>query len=340
MRELCLTAPRELGWKDVSAPTDPGPGEALVRPLAVAACDLDPLIVLGAWPLPYPLALGHEFVAAVTAVGEGVEAEAGDVVAVPFQVSCGMCRFCERGLTANCETTPHRATYGFGVDGGAYGGAFADVVRVPFADHMLVPLPEAVEPTQAASVGDNLADGYAVAAEGLELWPGGEVLVVGGAAQSIGLYAAATAVALGAARTVYLDSDPGRLAVAEALGAEPQEHGGKPPRKAGSFEVTVDASADPDGLACALRSTAPSGFSSTVAGQIYRDVPMPVSRMYTYCCTFKTGRVNARPAMPELLKLIGKGKLRPELVTSRVCSFEEAPEALLAPERKLVAVRD
>lgn len=340
MRQLVLTAPRALEWEELPEPAAPAPGEALVRPIAVATCDLDPLIVHGGWPLPYPIPLGHEFVAEVVAAGEGTYAPVGDVVAVPFQISCGECRYCARGLTGNCETTPHRATYGFGADGGDYGGAFADLVRVPFADRMVVPLPAGVDPAQAASVGDNMADGYSAVAAGLEAWPGGEVLVVGGAGQSIGLYAAGSAVALGAARTVYLDSDPSRLEVAEALGAEAVQHDGEPPRKTGPFEVTVDASGDPAGLACALRSTAPDGVSNSVAGMIYRDVPMPVSRMYTYCCTFKTGRVHARPAMPALLELIAQGSLHPELVTSRTCSFEEAAEALLEPERKLVAVRE
>jgi threonine dehydrogenase-like Zn-dependent dehydrogenase len=185
-----------------------------------------------------------------------------------------------------------------------------------------------------------MADGFSAVLNGLEHWPDGEVLVVGGAGQSIGLYAAGAAVALGASRTVYLDSDQRRLEVAEALGAEPMESGESAPRKVGAFQVTVDASGDPERLACALRSTAPDGVSTTIAGMLYRGVPMPVARMYEHCCTFKTGRVHARPAMPRLLSLIADGALRPELVTSRTCSFDEAPEALLEQERKLVILRD
>jgi alcohol dehydrogenase len=48
--------------------------------------------------------------------------------------------------------------YGFGIAGGLWGGVIADQVAVPFADAMLVPLPGGIE--VAASVGDNVSDGY------------------------------------------------------------------------------------------------------------------------------------------------------------------------------------
>jgi alcohol dehydrogenase len=58
-----------------------------------------------------------------------------------------------------------------------------------------------------ASVADNVPDGYRAVAGPLAQWPGEEVLVVGGFARSVGLYA----LALGASRVVYADTDSGRL---------------------------------------------------------------------------------------------------------------------------------
>lgn len=337
MQQLILRGPRQLGWEEVDDPDPPIGAAAAVRPLAVATCDLDPLIVQGLWPMPYPLPFGHEFTAEVVEVGGDVTSvKPGMRVAVPFQISCGTCEFCVAGLTANCPVTPHRATYGFGEDGGSFGGALSDLVAIPFADHMLVPLPGGVDPGAAASVGDNMADGYSAVAPGLETWPGAEVLVVGGGGASIGLYAAGIAVALGASRSVYLDSDPDRLACAEQLGAEPLE--GPPPRRVGLFQITVDTSGDPAGLACAVRSTGPSGVCTTPTGMLYRKVEVPVGWMYEHCCTLRSGRVHARPQMPALLDLIAAGRFRPEIVTSREVSFADAEEALLEPERKLLLV--
>ncbi len=51
--------------------------------------------------------------------------------------------------------------------------------------------------------------------------------------------------------------------------------------------------------------------------------------MYTRIVTFKTGRVHARPVMPEVLRLAELGAFRPELVTTRVVDFSDAVEALL-----------
>lgn len=70
----------------------------------------------------------------------------GQTVLVPWQISCGVCGMCGRGFTTSCERTPHRAGFGFGADGGSYGGALADLLRVPYADAMLVNLPNAVDP--------------------------------------------------------------------------------------------------------------------------------------------------------------------------------------------------
>ena len=105
MRQLTFLGPGTLEWEDVAAPRLSGDGDALVRPLAVATCDLDAAVMAGKAPLPGPFAFGHEFVAEVADVAEGVgTVRRGDRVIVPFQISCGTCDRCRRGLTASCVT--------------------------------------------------------------------------------------------------------------------------------------------------------------------------------------------------------------------------------------------
>ncbi|MGH7749823.1 MAG: alcohol dehydrogenase catalytic domain-containing protein [Candidatus Dormibacteria bacterium] len=73
MRELTFLGPRHLEWREVPAPVLEGPGQALVRPVAATTCDLDRwLIAGGVAPVAGPFPLGHEFVAEVVEVGEGV----------------------------------------------------------------------------------------------------------------------------------------------------------------------------------------------------------------------------------------------------------------------------
>jgi threonine dehydrogenase-like Zn-dependent dehydrogenase len=334
MRELTLVEPRRLEWADVDEPQRQDDRDALVRPLAVATCDLDAMIITGRTPWQPPIAVGHECVAEVIEPADGGPAR-GALVSVPFQVSCGECERCRRGLTGNCESVPFLSMYGFGSAGGNWGGFLSDVVRVPFSDHMLAPLPDLVSAEAAASVSDNVSDGWRLVAPGLEQWPAGEVLVAGGS-PSVGLYGVQVAVALGAARVVYCDVEEGRLRKAEELGAEAVEGY---PERLGPFPITAMVSADPAALSLAARSTAPDGIC-TCAGIVFQpETPIPLLEMYTKITTFRTGRVHARSTMPRVLELMADGRLRPELVTDRVLGWDEAPDALVDNLGKLVFSR-
>lgn len=342
MRALTFTGPGELEWREAPDPELAGDAEALVRPIAVATCDLDDLIVAGGSPFPAPFAIGHEGVAEVVDAGDGVSGlEPGDRVLVPFQVSCGTCGACLAGRSGHCESVPFASTYGFGFGKHYWGGFLADSVRVPYADHMLVPLPEGVSAEAAASASDNISDGHRTVAGPLERWPGAPVLVMGGAAAgSIGLYAVGQALALGAERVLYVDVDAGRRAVAEQLGADTLAE--IPERLDEAFPIAVDASANARGLELALRSTAPDGICTSTG--IYfdpEDQPaFPLVEMYVKNTTFLTGRPHVREVMPHSLGLIADGRWDPTAVTSRVVDWDDAGDALAARDwTKLVITR-
>jgi alcohol dehydrogenase len=213
---------------------------------------------------------------------------------------------------------------------------------------MLLPAPEGIEPTNIASVSDNVPDGWRTVAGPLAERPRAPVLIVGGGLASISLYAAQIAVALGAERVDFVDHDAERLALAEAFGAHPIEavpngqdgpyHAGFPERL-GPYPITVDASAHPAGLGCALRSTEPDG--TCTSGGIYwgATTPLPLFEMYTKGITFRTGRVHARAVIPEVLELIRAGRIHPERVTTALVPWDDAAEALATPRTKLVVAR-
>ena len=97
MEQLTYTAPDQLEWREAPEPKLDSDRAALVRPLAVATCDLDALIVRGLSPFQPPFPIGHECVAEVVEVGDGVRSlEPGRRVSVPFQISCGACGACPR----------------------------------------------------------------------------------------------------------------------------------------------------------------------------------------------------------------------------------------------------
>jgi threonine dehydrogenase-like Zn-dependent dehydrogenase len=351
VQELTFINAGQVEWREVAAPTLEGPREAIVRPLAVATCDLDAAIVKGWIPLAGPFPLGHEFVGEVVEVGEDVTGvEPGQRCVVPFQISCGSCAHCHDGLTANCLEVPSRSMYGLGPLGGAWGGAFSDAVRVPFPEAMLVPLPDGVSPEIAASVSDNIPDAWRAVAPPLAERPGAEVLVVGGGATSISLYAIAIALTLGSTRVDYVDHDTDRLELAGRIGAhtieatEPPQDGVYPghfPERLGPYPITVDASAHPAGLALALRSTGVAG-TCTVVGVFYTmpEVPIPLREMYPVGVTLKHGRVHARATIPAVLGMIGEGKFDPSAITTATAGWDDAASALAEAPTKLIVSRE
>jgi threonine dehydrogenase-like Zn-dependent dehydrogenase len=338
MRRLMFIEPGRLEWDEAPDPELQRAGEAIVRPIAASNCDLDTAIVRGEAPLPGPFAIGHEFVAEVIDVGEEVRSFArGDIVIVPWKVACGTCPACRRGVTAGCTAVPALAMFGLPI-GGDWGSGLADVVRVPFAEQMLVALPPSVSPVVLASASDNLPDAWRCVAPYLSRQPDADVLILGGGTRSTGLYAAGLARALGAERVDYLDRDAARLGIAASYGANPLE-ARVPPERLGPYRVVVDASATAAGLRCALRSTAVGGHC-TSTGIYFEEQPLPLFDMYQSCLTYHTGPCQARPLLPAVLELIVDGRFDPQPVTSGVVDWEDAPAAYAQLTTKTVIVRD
>jgi threonine dehydrogenase-like Zn-dependent dehydrogenase len=342
MASLTFEGPDQLAWRDDPPPALDSDDSALVRPVAVATCDLDDLIVSGSSPFPPPFAIGHEGVAEVVEVGDSVAAFVpGDRVIVPYQVSCGSCDPCLAGRSGNCETVPWGSTYGFGFGETCWGGFLADLVRVPYADHMLVPLPAGIAPEAAASASDNIPDGYRAVSMLRDEWPGAPVLVVGGAGPgSIGLYAVGHAIALGAERVLYVDRDERRRGIAERLGAETLAE--VPERLDQAFPITVDSSLSSRGLELALRATAPDGTCTNTGIYFDSDDPprLPLFKMYVRNTTFVTGRPHVRTLIPHALDVIRAGSFDPSAVTTRVVAWADAADALVEHDwNKLVFTR-
>lgn len=343
MQQMQFERPGVVRWIETNEPKLEGRAAsegALVRPIAVATCDLDISVLRGEYPLAGPYPFGHEGVGEIIEVGEDVQGFAvGDRVIVPFQISCGRCAACRRGRTGNCQSHPALSTFGLGRMGGlGWGGLLCDVALVPHADAMLVPLPADVEPAAVASASDNIPDAWRCVGPQLTADPGAEVLVIGSdhGPNSIGLYAVGLALAAGASRVVYLDEDPTRAAIAEAYGAEIITT--PPPRKVGSFGVTVDAGGSEAALRCALNSTAFDGTCTSPS--VYREDPsIPMFQMYSRCCSLHTGRAHVRPAIPAVLDLVARG-FDPSRVTSQVVDWSDAEQALADPPMKLVLTRD
>lgn len=344
MRALMFRGPMGLAWEEVETPQLVEPRDALVRPIAVARCDLDPAIALGLYPMPAPFVMGHEMVGEVVAIGEAIRnVRLGDKVIVPFQLSCMTCAPCLRGHTNACVNVPSGTAFGLGPHGGIdLGGALAELVRVPWADVMLIPLPEGMDPVVAAGIPDNVSDGYRCVAAPLAERPGAPVLVVGGLAPSVGLYAVMAALALGSERVVYVDDDAARLELAAAAGAEVVDAKDQwdSLKLAERFPIVVDANVLDPGRNFALRSVEPCGVCTSVSGGASSRSNLPLQSMYLKGVRYEIGRVHACATARPVLDLVSSGALDPARIINKVVPFSEAVEGMILPVTKVVFVND
>jgi alcohol dehydrogenase len=360
MRALMVVKHGALAWRESAEPALRGDVDAIVRPFVAARCDGDPVFLrhdleramtLGARlhvlddsfssrdtnPFAAPFAYGHECVAEITAIGKDVKhLSVGDRVVVPWSISCGTCRACNAGLTSKCETArgdKPLAAYGFGRAIGGHGGMMSDAVRVPFADAMLVRVPRGVDPVAIASASDNLCDAHRSVAPYLKNDPEAAVLVIGGGAKSIGLYAAGIAKALGSRRVDYFDASKTRRAIAERLGARAIE------RITERYPITVDASSTSAGLARAIEALSPGGTCTGVGFYVRRGTPVPLWKMYMTSATLRVGVSHARADLPSVLALVADEKFDPSIVTTLVADWNDAPRAMFERTTKVVVRR-
>ncbi|MBY0304917.1 MAG: alcohol dehydrogenase catalytic domain-containing protein [Sphingomonas sp.] len=336
MRQLTFVRPGLVEWREAATPALASADAALVRPTVLGRCDLDVGFVRGLAPMAAGEPIGHEMIGEVVDVGDGVRhVRPGQRVIAPSQISCGICRNCRRGFTGRCQTVPFAAGFGMGRPGN-YGCAAADLVGVPFADAMLVPLPAGADPVAMIGAADMAADSWRAVAPQLAERSGASVLVMGGLAAVIGIYAAGLAVALGAGRVDYADDDPVRLAQAAAYGATPITLPGDLPMM---YEIVVDACGTPETLIQAIRATEPEGLLTSVTIHLRDTTPVPMLDMYHKGIVLRTGRANVRTNIPPTLDCCHAHGFRPNLVETRLYAFDDAPAAWMDDALRTAASR-
>ena len=339
MKALIYTGQgRKLEWQERPDLKIEGDLEAIVRPIASSPCDLDRGIFAGRTPFAQTpgFAIGHECVAEVLAIGDKVRTvRPGDVVVVPFKVSCGTCRECRAGLQAHCTRVPGggRGIYGVPVDKD-WGGLYSEEVCVPFADAMLTPTPEGVDPAHLAGVSDNLTDSYISVRRGLAKHPGGRVLVVGGIG-SFCLFVVDCAMALGAERVDYWDRDPARREVARGMGADVLED--LPPDADRIYHLVIFGSTDVRDLIPAVAAMRPNGHCHIIM-MFFKPELVPLSEMFFRDASISIGMPSVKPHIHEVCNLVKCGHLHPERLVT-VHDESQAIDALLSAEIKPVIVR-
>ncbi|PTA68017.1 zinc-dependent alcohol dehydrogenase [Deinococcus arcticus] len=234
MKAIVWQGTNKVGVETVPDPTLLLPTDAIVKITSTAICGSDLHLLDGFIPsMEKGDILGHEFMGEVVEVGREVrKLKVGDRVVVPFNIACGVCDPCRRGLFSACDNSNpnHRMTeamyggtsggglFGYSHMYGGYAGGQAQYVRVPFADVNPHKIETNLSDEQVLFLTDIFPTGYQ-AAEQCGIIPGRDVVAVFGAGP-VGQFAARSAQMLGAAHVIVIDRVPERLAMAEAAGCQ------------------------------------------------------------------------------------------------------------------------
>ncbi len=150
MKAVTWHGKRDVRVEEVPDPRIEQPTDAVIRVTSSGLCgsDLHLYETLGPF-MGRGDVLGHEPMGIVEEVGPEVgNLAVGDRVVVPFQISCGRCWMCERGLFTQCEVTQVRdqgmgaALYGFSKLYGEVPGGQAEYLRVQQAQFSPITVPE------------------------------------------------------------------------------------------------------------------------------------------------------------------------------------------------------
>ncbi len=225
MKALTWQGKRSVSVEQVPDPMLQASTDAIIRVTSAAICgsDLHLYEVLGPFLTPGDV-LGHETMGVVEAVGADVTHIApGDRVVVPFNISCGHCWMCTRGLFAQCETTQVRdqgkgaALFGYTSLYGAVPGGQAELLRVPQAQFGPIKVPSHASDERYLYLSDILPTAWQAVAYA-DVPDGGTLAVLG--LGPVGQLACRIARHLGVERVIGVDLVPERLALATQYGIE------------------------------------------------------------------------------------------------------------------------
>lgn len=359
MKAMVYHGPADVRMENKPDPRIEHPGDVILRVTRTCICGSDLHLYRGLVPdTRVGHTFGHEFTGVVEEVGPEVrKLKRGDRVAVPFNISCGGCFFCERELYAICENSNPNSEIAAGVFGyshstGGYDGGQAEYVRVPYADVGPMHIPEDVHEEDAVLLTDIFPTGY-MGAEMGEI-KGGDTVVVFGAGP-VGLFAAKSAWLLGAGRVIVVDHVPYRLDFAKqfaqvetvnfdevddvvlhlkettagrgpdvAIDAVGLEADGSPMHTFLGRALMMEAGS-PVALEWAIQSVRKGGTVSVIGVYGPPWNMLPLGTAMNKNLTLRMGQCNTRRYMPHLLEHIRAGRVDAKAVISHRMSLDDLP---------------
>lgn len=330
MKGFGIVIPGEqMGWIEKTIPK-PGRFEALAKPVAIAPCTSDVHLFKNPM-MPANRILGHEVVAEIIEVGEGVSyVKPGDIVATGATTPDW--RTCE--VQDNCPQNSGGTNAGM-IWASRTDGVFAERFIIRDVDLNTAIIPEGVTTAQALMTGDMVTTGFYGAELG-EITYGDTVVVCG--IGPVGQMAIAGSVLRGAGRIVAVGNRPNTFELAKYYGATDFVD-----YKAGSIKEQVQellngqapdccivAGGGADTFTQCLELVKSGGILSNLVAQPEEFAIAPVQS--GRWCAHKTIRGGLCPGgrrrLERLLAMIANGRFDPEkLVTQRFYGLEKIEDA-------------
>jgi threonine dehydrogenase-like Zn-dependent dehydrogenase len=331
MRGAVLHAPGDVRVEERDDPTIIEPTDAIIRLSATCICGSDLWPYRGIEAIDGATPMGHEYCGIVEEVGAEVTAlRPGQFVVGSFWASDNTCELCRAGYQSACV---HRTLMGTI-------GTQAEYARIPLADGTLVATPdvpsaELLPHYLAAS--DVLGTGW-FAAVAAEVGPGKTVAVVGDGA--VGLLGVLAARQLGAERIIAMSRHADRQELARDFGATDivAERGDEGVDRIkdltsglGAHSV-IEAVGTQESLLQAIRSTRPGGHVGFVG--VTHDASIGGMDLFMSLVHLHGGPAPVRRFLPEHLKLIANGDIRPGKVFDLTLPLDDAAEGYRAMDER------
>jgi glutathione-independent formaldehyde dehydrogenase len=359
MKALVYNGPKDVIVKDMPDPKIEKATDVLVKITSTNICGSDLHMYEGRTSVHQGKILGHENLGEVIEVGKAVDRiKVGDRVCLPFNIGCGFCKNCERGLTGFCLTANPGfagAAYGY-AEMGPYEGGQAEYLRVPYADFNCLRLPPDAQEKEDDYVmlSDIWPTGYH-ATELAGVLPGESVVVYG--AGPVGLMAAYSALLKGAKKVLLVDRHPDRLNLAEKIGAIPiDDSKGDPVEQI--MDMTKGEGVD-KGCECVgwqahdpqghevpnltmnnlVKSVRPTGAIGVVGVFVPEDpqssdplgkqgqIAFDMGLFFQKGLRMGSGQANVKAYNRHLRNLIAVGKAKPSFLVSHKLPLQAAPDA-------------
>lgn len=371
MKAVCWHSANDVRVETVPDPRILNPHDAILKVTATTICGSDLHIYDGYIPTMQPGdIIGHEFMGEVVDIGSAVQQlQVGDRMVVSSIIGCGQCFFCQRQLWSLCDnsnpnTWMQEPLFGFGTAGifgyshafGGYAGAFADYIRVPFADFGALKVPHDLPDEQLLPLSDAFPTGY-MAADLCNIEPGDIVAVWG--CGPVGQFAIKSAYLLGAERVIAIDRVPERLQLAQDFGNAETINYEEIDAGEALKEMTGGRGPDAciDAVGMEAHGTGPEGLydKAKQAIRVETDRPHVLRQMMLACrkggtlsimgvyaglvdkipmgaamnkgLTFKMGQMHGQRYMPTLLDHVLNSDIDPSRVFTHHFSLDQTPQA-------------